>query len=206
MNRVPQWFVTLIAVFAPVAIAQATKEVTIREPGKYGLAGDKASGFGVQYLVGPRATLMPKGAFLLIRRGKSIGAVRFTSIELSSEVGVGKATYESYFQKDIARSLLDQGVVRKTGLIDLRALVGVGHLAFQRGQDRVEVGPWSFGCSHPGLPNMWPYRGESKNYGYEFAPTSAQNVAEIDFSDKRLQWFKFDPEASITLRLSELPK
>ncbi len=69
MNRVPPWFVTFVAVFAPVAIAQATKEVTIREPGKYEFAGDKASGFGVQYLVGPRATLMPKGAFLLIRKG-----------------------------------------------------------------------------------------------------------------------------------------
>lgn len=172
---------------------------------KQGDPRDNTAGSVVQYIVGPRAILMPKGAFLLVRKGKSIGAIRFLIIELSSNVGVGKATYESYFQEDNTRSLLDQRVVKNSGLIDLRPLVGMGHLAFQPGQDRVDVGPWSFGCSHPGLLNMWPYRGKSQDYGYEFAPTAALSVRAINASDKRLRWFKFDPQASTTLPLSELP-
>lgn len=167
---------------------------------------DDAANSAAQYLVGPRATLIPKGAFLLIRYGKSIGAVRFTSIELGRDAGVGKGMYESYFQEDSSKSLADQNVVKKNGLIDLKPLVGIGHMAFQPGQDRVDVGPWSFGCSHPGLLNMWPYRGESRDYGYEFAPTSALSVSEINASDKSIQWFKFDAEASTTLPLSGLPK
>jgi hypothetical protein len=45
-----------------------------------------------------------------------------------------------------------------------------------------------------------------KDEGYEFAPTSAQNVAEIDASDKRLRWFRFNPDARIVVPVSDLPK
>jgi len=54
--------------------------------------------------------------------------------------------------------------------------------------------------------NMWPYRGSQKDYGYEFAPTSARSVGEIDASDSRLRWFRFDPNARVTIPVSELPK
>jgi hypothetical protein len=161
---------------------------------------------GDQFVVGPRATLMPKGAFLLIRKGRNIGAVRFTSIEPSGEFGVGKASYESYFQEDGTKSFLAPGVIRQMGWIDLRPLVGIGRLAFQLGQDRVDVGPWSFPSSYPGRLDMWPYRGDSRDYGYEFAPTSATSVTEIDATNKRLKWFRFNSEASMTLPLSGLQK
>jgi hypothetical protein len=36
---------------------------------------------------------------------------------------------------------------------------------------------------------MWPYRGSQKDYGYEFAPTSAQSVGEIDASDNKTVYF-----------------
>ena len=159
-----------------------------------------------QFIVGPRATLMPVGVFMLVRRGNSLGAVRFTSIEHGKEFGTGKATYESYFQADNIRSFLDKSVVKKSGVIDLGPLMGIGRLAFQLGPDSVEIGPWSFGSSAPGSFDMWPYRGDSKDYGYEFAPTSAQSVAEINASDSRLRWFRFDSESSVILPVSELPK
>jgi hypothetical protein len=160
----------------------------------------------IQFVVGPRATLMPKGVFLLVRKGKSIGAVRFTDIVVGSEVGLGKAAYESYFQGDGAKSWLQAGGTRKSGLIELKPLVGIGRFAFQTGQNRIDIGPWSFGCSHPGSLNMWPYRGDSKDYGYEFAPTSASNVTELDSADKRLEWFKFDEHTSVKVPLVDLPK
>jgi hypothetical protein len=163
-----------------------------------------------QFVVGPRAVLMPKGAFLLIRKGKAIGAVRFTSIEQGSEVGVGRATYESYFQGDGSGLLSSAKAIKKTGEINLKPLKGIGRFSFQVGQDKVAVGGWFggwlFGCDNPGLLDMWPYRGESRDYGYEFAPTSALDVSEIDASDKRLRWFKFDSEKSVKIPLSDLPK
>jgi hypothetical protein len=42
--------------------------------------------------------------------------------------------------------------------------------------------------------------------GYEFAPTSACDISEVDANDKRLRWFRADPNAKITLQLADLPK
>jgi len=169
-------------------------------------SGDDQADHPTRFTVSGGAVLMPKGIFLFVRKGKSIGAVRFTSIDPGSNVGLGKATYESYFQKDGSKTFSDRSAVKRSGLIDMRPLVGIGDLAFQLGPNRVDIGPWSFGCVNPGLLDMWPYRGEQRDYGYEFAPTSARNVSELNSSDKRLQWFRFDPDASVTLQASELPK
>lgn len=159
-----------------------------------------------QFVVGPSTILMPKGAFLLIRKGREIGAIRFTSIEQGDTVGVGRATYESYFQGDGSALLLAPNAIKRTGDIDLKPMKGLGRLSVQSGKNKVQVGRWSFACAYPGRINMWPYRGEQRDYGYEFAPTSARDVAEIDISDKRIRWFRFDPNVRISLPLSDLPK
>jgi hypothetical protein len=159
-----------------------------------------------QFVVGASEVLVPKGVFLLICKGQQIGAIRFTSIEQGDTVGTGKASYESYFQADGSGSFRSSNVRKRTGENNLKPLKGIGRLAFQTGQDKIRVGDWSFLSSSPGTISMWPYRGSQKDYGYEFAPTSAQSVGEIDISDKHLQWFRFDPNSRITLEVADLPK
>jgi hypothetical protein len=159
-----------------------------------------------EFVVGPSTILMPQGVFLLIRKGREIGAIRFTSIEQDGTIGLGKTTYDSYFQGDGSGSLRSPNVHKKTGETNLKPMAGVGRLSFQVGQDKLQVGNWSFATAHPGRVNMWPYRGSQKDYGYEFAPTSAREVGEIDVSDKRLRWFRFDPRARVTFQVSDLPK
>jgi hypothetical protein len=82
---------------------------------------------------------------------------------------------------------------------------GIHEFAWQPGQNKLWVGKWWFGCYSPSLVNMSSHFSE-KDEGYEFAPTSAQNVAEIDASDKRLRWFRFNPDARIVVPVSDLPK
>ena len=45
-----------------------------------------------------------------------------------------------------------------------------------------------------------------KDEGYEFAPTSAKSLVEVDASDKGLKWFRYDAETKVVLPVSELPK
>ena len=149
---------------------------------------------------------MPKGAFLLIRKGRKIGAIRFISIEQGGTVGAGKATYDSYFQGDGSGSFRSPNVRKQTGEINLKPLKGAERLSIQLGQDKLQIGNWSFATAYPGRVNMWPYRGSQKDYGYEFAPTSSREVAEIEPSDKRLRWFRFDPNTRVTLSVADLPK
>jgi hypothetical protein len=53
---------------------------------------------------------------------------------------------------------------------------------------------------------MWTYYGAQKDYGFEFAATSARQIDEIDAFDKRLRWFRYDENTSTRLSLSDLPK
>jgi hypothetical protein len=159
-----------------------------------------------QFVFGPSEVSVPKGAFLLVRKGREIGAIMFTSIELTKTEDPGKATYESYFQGDGSSSFQGANVVKRTGVIDLKRLKGIGRLSFQTGRRKIQVGKWSFASDYPGRVNMWPYHGEERDYGYEFAPTSARDVKEIDASDKRLRWFRFDPNTSVAVPVADLPK
>ncbi len=159
-----------------------------------------------KFVVGPSTLLMPQGAFLLIKKGRKIGAVRFTSIEQGSKLGTGRATYDSYFQGDGSGSFQALNVHKRTGFIDLKPLKGIGRASFQFGKDKVQVGKWAFRSGYPGSIDMWPYRGSEKDYGYEFAPTSARDVREIDAFDKGLRWFRFDKDSQVTLQVSDLPK
>jgi|SRR5580704_16202804 hypothetical protein len=69
-----------------------------------------------QFVVGASEVLVPKGVFLLIRKGQQTGAIRFTSIEQGGTVGTGKASYESYFQADGSGSFRSSNV-RKLGRV-----------------------------------------------------------------------------------------
>ena len=95
---------------------------------------------------------------------------------------------------------------KQTGEINLKPLKGVGRLSFQLGNDKVKVGEWSFSSDYPPLLFMWLRGRSEKDYGYEFAPTSAQSVDEIDASDKRLKWFRYTTDAKVVQPVSELPK
>ena len=149
---------------------------------------------------------MPRGAFLLVRKGSEIGAIRFTRIDLGKESGTGTATYDAYFQSDGSGMLVKANAVNRLGNITVKPLVGVGHYSFARGERKLRIGRWSFDCDYPGRVNMWPHGKSEGDYGFEFAPTAATEVADIDANDKRLRWFRFDRNSQVVLKLADLPK
>jgi hypothetical protein len=159
-----------------------------------------------QFIIASSDIVLPQGFFLLIRKGREVGAIRFTSIEQGRNPGLGKATYESYFQGDGSGSFRSPNVLKRTGRINLKPLKGFHPFAFQTGNYKVKVGEWSFSSGDPRSLDMGPFWKKEKDYGYEFAPTSAQSVEEIDATDKRLRWFRYDTERRGVLAVSDLPK
>jgi hypothetical protein len=88
---------------------------------------------------------VPEGFFLLVRKGREIGAIRFTSIRQNAPP-IGKSTYEAYFQGDGSGRFAGTGVVRRSGEIDIRPMRGISHsLTWQPGPDKLRVGNWWFG-------------------------------------------------------------
>jgi hypothetical protein len=157
-----------------------------------------------EFAMGPRYVFMPEKFFLLVRKGREIGALRFTRIEQDAD-GNGKSEYESFFQGDGSGSFLNSAVVKRIGEIDIKPMRGIHAFAWQPGQNKLEVGKWWFGCYSPNLVNMSLNFSED-DQGFEFAPTSAQSIAEINTTDKRLRWFRYLPNSSVDMPVSGLPK
>jgi len=157
-------------------------------------------------IVGPRAVGMPQGVFLLIRNGKEVGAIKFSGIEAGDVPLIGKATYESFFQGDGSGSFQSSTVVHRSGEVSTKQLIGIGRMSFGGGKRKVRVGKWSFAYHFPAWVSMYPYGEVERDYGFEFAPTSAREIAEIDPSDKQLKWFRYDSNTSTTIQLKDLAK
>jgi hypothetical protein len=173
-------------------------------------ADSRADDLATRFIVSAGTVKMPIGAFLLVRKNGQIGAIRLTNIDPTATEWVGKSTYESFFQPDSSGSLLAKNVVRRTGELNVQPSKGPGRgvYIYQPGPYKAQIGKWTFAFNNPSMMAMsdasfWTGVGD---HGYEFAPTSACNLSEVDAHDKRLKWFRYDRNASVTLPLSDLPK
>jgi hypothetical protein len=181
-----------------IALVCAKSSWTQNPPGQ---TDSKRSAFAM----GPKYILMPDNFFVLVRKGGELGAFRLTGIQ-QGEDGLGTAKYESFLQADGSSSFRKSNVIKREGEIEIKPMTGILHsLTWQPGQNKLWVGKWWFGCFSPSLVNMSSHFSEQDD-GYEFAPTSAQNVSEIDSSDKRLKWFRFDPNNRVSVPIADLPK
>ena len=164
---------------------------------------------GVEFVFGPSYMVVPEKMFVLVRKGSQMGAVHFTRVESDAyKTGncyEGNSDYESFFQGDGSGSLIKENVVKRFGSINIKPVKGFHPFALQPGADKLWVGNWEFGCMGNNVVNMSVGFSE-KDHGYEFAPTAAQTLAEIDATDKRLQWFKFDAKNRVVVPIASLPK
>jgi len=158
----------------------------------------------IHFTVGPRFIHLPEGYFLLVRKGKNLGAIRLTQIAQDSE-GNGSSKYESYFQSDGSGSFLNANTVRRSGGIDIKPMRGIHMFAWQPGQDKLWVGNWWFGCDSPSLVNM-SFHFSEEDQGLEFAATSAKAIHEVDALNPQLRWFRYLSDDRVILPVLTLPK
>lgn len=163
------------------------------------------------FVISGGAIEMPVGYFLLVRRKDALGAIRLTNATPShSEKWFGTSAYESYFQSNATLSLASTTAVRRASSMDFRPTKGV-HAVYLYGSGHHEalIGKWKFSFANPVLlpmTNLTFWDGEMSDHGFDFAPTSACDVSEIDALDPRLHWYRYDRDAHITLPLTELPR
>jgi len=191
----------LVAMFCMSAYGQAQE---MRCP------QDKRSGAeATRFTVSIGTVTLPLGAFLLVRNGSQLGAIRLTSLTPGPNQAEGRSNYESFFLPDKSTSFTGSGVDHQTGDIYIGETVGV-HAVFvhTKGHNKAKIGKWEFWFSFPDTldmspPSFWKGRHDG---GFEFAPTSACQVSEIDATDKRLRWFRWDKTTQVTLPLASLSK
>jgi hypothetical protein len=174
-------------------------------------ADSRAEDLATRFIIHGGTIKMPIGAFLLVRKKNEIGAIHLISIDPTSTEWLGKSVYESHFQSDGSGSFLTGNVVTKTGDLNLQESKGPGRgiYIYKPGPYRASIGKWSFSFFGPSLMGMSDHSswaGDFGDHGFEFAPTSACNLSEVNVHDNRLRWFRYDRNANVTLPLSDLPK
>jgi hypothetical protein len=138
-----------------------------------------------------------------------MGAIRLISVDPAPTKSEGKAKYESFFLPEKSTSFTVQGVEHQTGEISIGPTTGV-HAVYTHtaGDNRARIGKWTLRFAYPSVLEMSPGSFWKSNHdaGFEFAPTSACQLSEIDTTDKRLRWFRWDKTTQISMPLADLPK
>jgi hypothetical protein len=136
---------------------------------------------------------MPIGPFLLIRKKNEICALKFTKFwnEKKGEEIERNAAYISYYQNDGSANF-PNGKVTEGQASSLPWRVFTRLFMWKPGTTYVECGPLKFAWEYYGFVCVCGKNGRPGDYGFEFAPTPWENINDVNVSDKRIKWYRYD--------------
>ena len=146
----------------------------------------------------------PFGKFLLLRGRDGVCAIRF--LKFSRREGARPPTafhsgeervssvYQWHYLADAKGSFTSASVKHGSGTVADGPLVGIGRLAFRTEDGIVQCGPMRAAWLPPSSVSFFEKDVPCRNAPYALAPTRWQNLAEIDFKDKRLRWFQCEED------------
>lgn len=149
----------------------------------------------------------PLGHILLMRKGKDICGILFTSFHRGrdtkppSAFNSGEesfyAEYEWFRQTDGSQNLKKTNITKGHRKIVQKPLRGIGRLAFQTGDVEVKCGPFKLFWMFPTSVSFYssPKCGDSS---IELSPTKWQQIEEMDTSYSGLKWFRCDEQRKTT--------
>jgi len=141
------------------------------------------------------------GRFLLIRRGKSLCAIKITGVWRGNDATPPtmfnsgeesfRAEYDWYYTPDYPAQWNTAAVRSGHGEVRRGALKGIGRLAFQTVNGEIECGPMKFSWFPP---NSVPFFEGTKqgDQGYEMALTKWRTISEIKLDAPYLKWYRYD--------------
>lgn len=138
---------------------------------------------------------IPTGRFLLIRRKNEICAIKFTKFwnEKKDEEIERNAAYISYYQNDGSANFLNKNVkITEDHASSLPWRVFTRLFMWQPGKTYVKCGPLKLDWVYYGGVCACEKNDIPGDYGFEFAPTPWENITEVDASDKRIKWYRYD--------------
>ncbi len=159
---------------------------------------------------------MTRGHFLLARKGADVCCMRFTNFYVTpdpaqqpGEMPYYYAEYEVYHRNDGRKKFDDGAAKRMRETLGMNPFIG-GHgvLRPDPGPTQVRCGAHRFKWTYPTFVLMGtsldPKRADSE---VQLAPTPWTEIREVDASDQRLKWYRYDPNrGTFALRVHELWK
>ncbi len=170
-------------------------------------AGSGVVSVGDSVLVANTAVGTPLGRILLIRKGPTCCALKFTEFwaaKTEKDRYKGKdwwnyARYETWYQGDGTGDFSKRNVEVKEDEVHEARHFAIGRLVLGFGGDRgqVQCGPIKLLWTQNGIVCFYrlgmstsPER--IKEYGIELAPTPWKDISEVDLHDPRITWYVYD--------------
>jgi hypothetical protein len=132
---------------------------------------------------------MPLGWIFLIRNGSDYCAVKFTYFSWP-QTKDNYAEYDCYYQKDGTGDFFNKNAQFSKGkaISKIRGFWGWG---FEFGDPVIYCGPTKLGWGWKGVVGFGGLRQEPGDYGIELAPTKWKEFSQVNVSDPRIKWYKF---------------
>jgi hypothetical protein len=145
----------------------------------------------------------PLGRLLLIRKGASTCAVRFSEFHrgnnaksptvFNSGHESHHAEYDWYWQADGSGDFRRPNVQSGHGKLIQKPLQGIGRIAFQTGRVYVRCGPFKLLWHYP-VSVSFDDKGGCENDITELAPTKWKETREVDIGDSSIRWYRCDED------------
>jgi hypothetical protein len=150
-------------------------------------------------VLAPNSIGIPLGRILLIRRGNEYGAVKFLQCWTGKETAHDQhAEYESYYQGDQTGNLRSETVqYRKEEVYYTKPGFAIfGHPIRIGAKRNIRCGPielwWSgLSCRIAIYFNRHDQE-QGDYYGIELAPTPWTDISQVNVSDPRVKWYRYD--------------
>jgi hypothetical protein len=138
-------------------------------------------------IVGCCDICVPARTFLLIRHGRSIGALRFSALHHADpdDSSIGCAEYELYERSDGMTTFRDGHFKRSTGRVSRLESHGIHPFVVQDGHWGIPVAGTMIDYS--------PLSCVKFPNDTELAPTTSSDIATIDAAGPSVRWFTSDP-------------
>jgi len=144
-------------------------------------------------LVAPNAIIMPVGRILLVKKDAAYGAIKFLKFWTGKSEEDRYAEYESFYMPAIENNVLSsERTVFKRKKLSSPKPRGIGRFAFSLGNKELECGPIKLFWSGKGSVYFYRLNQNEGDYGIELAPTNWSDILDVNLSDPRIQWYKFD--------------
>jgi hypothetical protein len=146
----------------------------------------------------------PVGNFTLIRKDTRLCAVRFTEHHRGHDAKpqtIFSSGEESLYAKYecFCRSERGGGFGQATvGEVSKRPAWGIGRFAFGGGKLNLECGPFNLIWRYPARVSFHAEGTQLGDHGIELAPTRWSAISDVNVTDPRLRWFRYDESRSMT--------
>ena len=161
-------------------------------------------------IVDAASVALPLKRFGLLQTDSALCAVKFVSVERKHDAKP-PTVFDSGDESVSAEADLyvvargEKSFVNAKPMdvhLSRQSMVGIGRLAFHRGNSTIKCGKdvllWSF--------PTWVALGSGASVSVRIAPTAWTDIAQIDLADARLNWFAYaDDRKKTVLRAADLP-